>query len=80
MYPLQVQPRHRETVQAIARLGWVTPVILAGERNIASSSAALILREMDALGLAERHEGAEAQNPNYRLTDAGQDLARKGWI
>jgi DNA-binding HxlR family transcriptional regulator len=64
----------------IARLGWVTPVILAGERNIASSSAALTLREMDALGLAERHEGAERQNPNYRLTDAGKDLARKGWL
>jgi DNA-binding MarR family transcriptional regulator len=63
----------------IARLGWVTPAILAGERNIARSSAALILREMDALGLAERHEGAETSNPNYRLTAEGQALARKGW-
>ena len=78
--PLQAQHRHREAAMTIARLGWATPVILAGARNCSTHAAREILREMDALGLAERHEGAEASNPNYRLTDAGKDLARKGWL
>ena len=80
MKPIQVQPRHREAAMTIARLGWVTPAILACARNCSTHAAREILREMDALGLAERHEGAERQNPNYRLTDAGKDLARKRWM
>ena len=79
MKPIQIQPRHRETAQAIARLGWVTPVILAGERNCSIHTARILLNELSALGLVERREGAEAQAPNYRLTAEGVELARKGW-
>jgi predicted transcriptional regulator len=78
--PLQIQSRHREAAMTIARLGLVTPAILAGERNCSTHAAREILRELSALGLVERHEGAEPQNPNYRLTAEGKDLARKGWL
>ena len=78
--PLQIQTRHREACMTLNRVGWVTPVILAGERNCSTHAAREILRELSALGLVERREGAEPQAPNYRLTAEGQDLARKGWV
>lgn len=76
---MMIRPAHRETVHLIARMGWVTPVILAGERHISLHASRQLLRELAYLDLAEQHEGAEPGNPNYRLTCAGRELAAKGW-
>ena len=61
--PLQAQHRHREACMTLNRVGWVTPAILAGERGTGLTAARMILSELSALGLVERHEGAEPQAP-----------------